>query len=38
MPFVFPMKEFQGHYYMDGGTQNNINLNTAVQMCRDKGF
>ena len=38
IPVIFPPMHLHGMILMDGGTVWNANVNTPVQMCRDKGF
>ena len=38
IPVVFPPQSLGSHVFMDGGTVWNLNLDSAVQQCLNKGF
>ena len=38
IPVVFPPQHLNGYVFMDGGTVWDLNLDSAVQQCIDKGF
>ena len=38
IPGVFPPHEWNGNYFMDGGTVMNINILSAVTQCNDMGY
>lgn len=38
IPGVFPPHEWNGKFYMDGGTLMNINILSGVQQCKEMGY
>jgi len=37
-PFIFPNVNFQNKTFMDGGVKFSLDIPSAIQKCRDKGF
>ena len=38
MPIIFPTRYFRGGWFMDGGTEFNMNANQGVEVCREMGY
>ena len=38
IPAAFPFTVINNHNYMDGGTVRNLNIEDAINYCKDQGF